>query len=318
MTRFDVFNGDADGICSLHQLRLAHPADAVLVTGVKRDVALLSRVDARAGDLVTVLDVSAHVNRAALLTLLDRGVRIDYFDHHYAGELPVHENLRAHIDPSAQVCTGLLVDRYLHGAQRLWAVVAAYGDDLAGPAHALARTLGLPDEKSRRLRELGELLAYNAYADIEADLIVHPAELYRLLSAYADPFAFIDEAPVCRTIARQRQADFDMTETLQPEFALHGATLYILPDEAWTRRIRGTLANALADRFSHLAHAVLTPNAEGGYTVSVRAPKAQPAGADALCRKFATGGGRVGAAGINHLPREALGTFVRALDEAFP
>ena len=43
MTRaIDVFNGDADGLCALHQLRLAEPlADAQLVTGVKRDIALL-------------------------------------------------------------------------------------------------------------------------------------------------------------------------------------------------------------------------------------------------------------------------------------
>ena len=31
MTRFDVFNGDADGICALLQLRLANPLDTVLV-----------------------------------------------------------------------------------------------------------------------------------------------------------------------------------------------------------------------------------------------------------------------------------------------
>jgi hypothetical protein len=41
---YDVFNGDADGICALHQLRLANPRDAVLLTGVKRDIALLQRV----------------------------------------------------------------------------------------------------------------------------------------------------------------------------------------------------------------------------------------------------------------------------------
>jgi hypothetical protein len=28
--QFDVFNGDADGICALHQLRLEHPAQAML------------------------------------------------------------------------------------------------------------------------------------------------------------------------------------------------------------------------------------------------------------------------------------------------
>ena len=47
---YDVFNGDADGLCSLQQIRLAEPADSVLVTGVKRDIALLARVPAGAGD----------------------------------------------------------------------------------------------------------------------------------------------------------------------------------------------------------------------------------------------------------------------------
>ena len=32
----DVFNGDADGICALIQLRLVSPMAAHLVTGVKR------------------------------------------------------------------------------------------------------------------------------------------------------------------------------------------------------------------------------------------------------------------------------------------
>ena len=58
MRCIDVFNGDADGLCALHQLRLAEPAAAELVTGVKRDIALLERVAAAPGDLVTVLDVS--------------------------------------------------------------------------------------------------------------------------------------------------------------------------------------------------------------------------------------------------------------------
>ncbi|HTN65634.1 MAG TPA: acetyltransferase, partial [Burkholderiaceae bacterium] len=35
MKHFDVFNGDADGLCALHQLRLAAPLDAVLITGIK-------------------------------------------------------------------------------------------------------------------------------------------------------------------------------------------------------------------------------------------------------------------------------------------
>ena len=57
-TFYDVFNGDADGICALHQLRLAAPCTSVLITGAKRDIALLERVQAQAGDVVTVLDIS--------------------------------------------------------------------------------------------------------------------------------------------------------------------------------------------------------------------------------------------------------------------
>ena len=47
MTRYDVFNGDADGICALHQLRLDEPRDAELVTGVKRDIGLVARINAQ-------------------------------------------------------------------------------------------------------------------------------------------------------------------------------------------------------------------------------------------------------------------------------
>jgi hypothetical protein len=39
--QIDVFNGDADGICALVQLRLAQPVQSKLVTGVKRDIQLL-------------------------------------------------------------------------------------------------------------------------------------------------------------------------------------------------------------------------------------------------------------------------------------
>ena len=67
MAYFDVFNGDADGICALTQWRLANPVEqTVRVTGVKRDIALLSRVEAELGDEVTVLDISLDRNRDAL------------------------------------------------------------------------------------------------------------------------------------------------------------------------------------------------------------------------------------------------------------
>ena len=56
---YDVFNGDADGICALIQLRRADPKpDATLITGVKRDIELLQRVPSGEGSRVTALDIS--------------------------------------------------------------------------------------------------------------------------------------------------------------------------------------------------------------------------------------------------------------------
>ena len=66
MQFYDIFNGDADGICALQQLRLEEPRASVLVTGVKRDVRLLDRVNAAAGDELTVLDISLRTNAGDL------------------------------------------------------------------------------------------------------------------------------------------------------------------------------------------------------------------------------------------------------------
>lgn len=86
MRIIDVFNGDADGLCALHQLRLSEPADSELITGPKREISLLQRVDACAGDRVTVLDIALSKNRPALDTLLKAGAHVRYFDHHQPGE----------------------------------------------------------------------------------------------------------------------------------------------------------------------------------------------------------------------------------------
>ncbi|MEP7181955.1 MAG: acetyltransferase [Betaproteobacteria bacterium] len=320
MTRFDVFNGDADGLCALHQLRLAEPADAVLVTGVKRDIALLPRVAAAAvaGDVATVLDISLAANRDALDTLLAGGVAVRYFDHHYAGDVPAHPLLQAAIDPAPDVCTSIVVDRHLDGRHRVWAVVGAFGDNLAGPARQLAAALALDEGRIAALQALGDNLAYNAYGDTEADLVIGPADLYRVLSAYADPWKFIADEPVLKRIEHARHHDLLQARDVDPALAADRATLYLLPDEPWSRRVRGAFGNELANRHPDVAHAILTPNEDGGCMVSVRAPLAAPRGADALCRAFSSGGGRAGAAGINHLPTAEIPEFFRRFAQTYP
>ncbi|TXL21828.1 hypothetical protein BMR03_11745 [Methylococcaceae bacterium HT2] len=59
---YDIFNGDADGICALIQLRLAQPLEATLITGIKRDIQLLKKINVQAGDQLTVLDISMQKN----------------------------------------------------------------------------------------------------------------------------------------------------------------------------------------------------------------------------------------------------------------
>jgi hypothetical protein len=318
MSHYDVFNGDADGICALHQLRLADPRQGLLVTGPKRDIALLARVPARRGDTVTVLDVSLARNRQALERLLGRGVRVAYFDHHFAGELPVHAGLQVRIDTAPGVCTSVLVDRHLGGRHRAWAAVGAFGDNLPVTAQALARLAGLAPAAAEPLRRLGEAINYNAYGDSEADLLVPPARLYEQLRPYADPFDFIAREPLAETLALRQREDLARAEAMAPAVELAGGSVYLMPDAAWARRVQGSFANALSQRSPACAHAVLRPAGPGLLLASVRAPQCRPIGADGLCLRFATGGGRPAAAGIDALPAGQLPAFIRAFGQAYP
>jgi hypothetical protein len=89
-----------------------------------------------------------------------------------------------------------------------------------------------------------------------------------------------------------------------------------MPDAAWSRRVSGTYGNRLAQHDPQRAHAVLVTRGSD-YVVSVRAPVARPAGASALCKQFATGGGREGAGGINRLPQRDLDRFIAAFRAAY-
>ncbi len=318
MTYYDVFNGDADGICALHQLRLHEPADeAVLVTGVKRDIALLGRVEAGEGDQVTVLDVSFDKNRDDVNRLLDAGAAIRYFDHHYAGEIPEHPRLEATIDTASDVCTALLVNTRLEGRFRPWAVTAAFGDNLTDSALREAKPLGLGEAKLEALKELGICLNYNGYGAKLDDLFFAPDDLYRRLRPYTDPFAFMAEDPAYEKLRDGFYSDMARAESLTAELETENYAVYVLPDAKWSRRVGGVYGNALARRFPARAHALLSMMPDGGYRVSVRAPVANPEGADELCRRFPTGGGRKAAAGINDLPVQQFDSFIEALKAQF-
>ena len=90
-----------------------------------------------------------------------------------------------------------------------------------------------------------------------------------------------------------------------------------MPEAAWAKRVVGVFANQLAREEPDLAHATLMPRLDGSYLVSVRAPLTSRQGADALCRRFPTGGGRAAAAGINGLPQQQLDDFLAAFTAQF-
>jgi hypothetical protein len=313
---YDIFNGDADGLCALHQLRLASPLAAELITGVKRDICLLDRVDACSGDKLTVLDVSMKANAAGLARVLEHGAHVRYFDHHAAGDILQHPQLEAHIDTAPEMCTSLIVDRHLGGQYRMWAVVAAFGDNLVNAAVGAARTLELDRTELARLHELGDCLNYNAYGESIEDLHYHPADLYATLRPYRDPRQFIFDEPVFNVLRVAYAEDLYLANELAPDHVTDAVFVYVLPDAAWSRRINGVFGNRLAQAHPTCAHAVLVTR-PGGYTVSVRSPVERPHGAGALCEQFQHGGGREAAAGINFLPESDLARFIDAFEQTF-
>lgn len=318
MTQYDVFNGDADGLCALHQLRLAEPKESVLITGVKRDIALLANVKAEQGDSVTVLDISLDKNRTALDELLATGVNIRYFDHHYAGDtLPQHQYLETHIDTSPDTCTSLLVNQYLQGKYLSWAVTAAFGDNMHSSARTVAKQLSHSETELQALCELGTCLNYNGYGSTLDDLHFKPVDLYQKMKPYADPLVFINEEEAYRILRSGYYDDMASAEQIKPEFVDAQVAMYILPEQKWSRRVSGVFGNQLSTSAPDRAHAVLTCLPGGGFMVSVRAPQSNKTGADELCRAFPTGGGRKGAAGINLLAESDLDLFIRRFRQQY-
>lgn len=314
--RWLVFNGDADGICAAHQLRLAGSAPHHVVTGVKRDIGLLAQVAARAGDQVEVADISLDANRAALDRLLAAGACVTWYDHHFAGAIPASAALKAHIDTASDTCSSLIVDALLGGRFRKWAVTAAFGDNLHAVAHKLAETAALDAAATQALRELGELMNYNAYGETVQDLYVAPADLFARIAQFDDPLQFAGADAFVPRLRAGMAADLRLAHGIAPLAADAATAVLVLPALPWARRVNGVFANELARAHPERAHAILVQSA-GGFVVSVRAPLARPSGADTLCRGFATGGGRARAAGINDLPQGDLERFCQAFRTAF-
>ncbi|OEF22725.1 hypothetical protein [Vibrio rumoiensis] len=313
---YDVFNGDADGIIALLQLRLAEPKQSQLVTGVKRDIQLLSQV-AQADNVssVTVLDISLQKNANALMQLLDRSVPVFYCDHHQSGEVPASPFLETLINLDAETCTSLLINQRLKGRFQTWAIAGAFGDNMSKRALALSEQSQLLPKQIEALKELGTLLNYNGYGASIDDLHFTPTRLFQTLLQYPDPFELLeDKASVFYQLQTGYAQDSAHLSELTPLLNTTTCEVYVLPNAAWARRISGVFGNQLANDNPDKAFAVLTLNKNHlDYTVSVRAPLNRREGADEVCNQFSTGGGRRAAAGINQLPIEQRDKLIQAL-----
>jgi hypothetical protein len=355
---FYVFNGDADGIIATHQLRLMHganrvPADAhagdKLLTGVKRDISLLARLqsDYAATDWrnaeIFVCDISLDSNATPLYALLDQGATVHYFDHHRATLYQPHPRLHAHLDMAATTCTSLIVDAYLQHRFHAWAIAAAYGDGLQpAPAAAFTQT-ELTD-----LARLGRAINYNAYGDTIADLHYPPQTILDAIADFADPLAYSASSDMIARLESGANADLALLSQLVPEDISAHCQLWMLPDAPASRRANGTFANQVSAAAPHKVHAILTPalvsigaKNEPQFSVSIRVPQNVQAegesggdaesegagltnptrenwcGADAVASQFATGGGRRAAAGINKLPASQISALHKALRAAY-
>lgn len=317
---FDVFNGDADGICALHQLRLARPRAAILITGAKRQIALLDRVRqtldlAAPGSAplrprrVTVLDIAIERNRPALDRLLAEGARVQWFDHHEPGPIPSDRSLDARIDTDPRVCTSLLVDRYLRGRYRRWAICAAFGDGMAGSAEALAASLpskqALSGPELAQLRTIGEAINYNAYAADTGTALLDAVSFYRRLAGIADPLALADW-PLIGALTRMSTDDLGEALRAGPVVDLPAGAAWILPPTIAARRARGLVAQHLRARSGQRTVMIVAPDGKGRVDISIRCPADAAQPASAFARRYDGGGGRATAAGIDRLPIEAL------------
>lgn len=328
---YDVFNGDADGIIALLQLRLAEPKDSTLITGIKRDISLLKQVDLSKATAVTVLDISLEKNNQALQALLNNNVDVFYVDHHRTGDIPKSDKLTTLLNTDANTCTSLLVNDFLKGQYSYWAIAAAFGDNMHASANNLAQKVGLSKVQQNQLKELGTYINYNGYGQELSDLHFHPASLYQSLLKYPDPFVLINEEnSIFSQLKTAYLADMAKARTADVLSDNEIVKTIVLEDAAWSRRVSGVFGNDLANQSPDKAHIVITLNSlemapdkendlqnEKSYTVSLRAPLNNKQGAGDICAYFPTGGGRAAAAGVNVLPKSRLDEFIKHVERYY-
>ena len=167
------------------------------------------------------------------------------------------------------------------GVKSEWAEVALHGDGLS--VHS-----SRPDFK-----ELGELLNYNGYgADLD-DLHFHPDKLMRLCLESKTPEKFL-QTPAFETLKKGFADDMRNVESIKEVDGI-----YLLPNEAWARRVVGVMAHRI-NSTGPGPHVIAI---DKGHTLQVSLRGNE--GIGEICSMFG-GGGRATAGGIDALPKEEI------------
>ena len=130
MKYYDFFNGDADGIISLHQYRLQFPQKSEVFTGVKRDVKLLRHAVDIKNSTLSVFDISLLSNKDYIDGILNNDNIVRWFDHHEPGETDLGESFSIKVDTDPNCSRNILVDKYIDGFHRPWTICGAYRTNL--------------------------------------------------------------------------------------------------------------------------------------------------------------------------------------------
>ena len=284
--RWYAYNGDADGICSMVQWGLVYGIEGHRVTGVKRDIELLERVNPNPDDEIIVMDISLARNHARAVELSTQGFDITWFDHHLAGE-PI-DGITTNIDTSANVCTAVIVEKFL-GLESDWAQVALHGDGLS--VHS----------SKPEFKELGELLNYNGYGADLSDLHFHPDELLLLCLQAKTPQNFMD-TQAFMTLKNGFESDLSNAINIESRNGY-----YLLPNEAWARRVVGVMAHRINESGDG-PHVIAIDKGET-LQVSIRGSE----GIGELCKMFG-GGGRATAGGIDALPKSEITALMKEVN----
>ena len=178
------------------------------------------------------------------------------------------------------------------GSEKAWLVHGADGMD----------EISITGETSVAVLENGKITGLDIHPE-DAGLPVHPFEAILGGSPAENGAAF-------RRLLEGHANDLKAVQGLTPYTANDKATVYVLPDRAWARRLCGTLANQLVARNNGRSVAVLTPRSDGDFLVNLRIGSASASRADIFCSRYPAGGGRHGAGGIDRLPDQDMDRFI--------